>query len=81
MAEVRRKKGESFEGLYRRFQRRTQESGKLLQAKKVRFHAPSLTKTKRKKSALHRIETRARLLYLAKIGKLSPEESRRLTWR
>lgn len=37
MAEVKRKKGETFDALYRRFQRRIQSSGKILQAKKIRF--------------------------------------------
>ncbi|MBI4133292.1 hypothetical protein HY478_01630 [Candidatus Uhrbacteria bacterium] len=81
MSDVRRKKGESFESFYRRFQRRTQDSGKLIQAKRVRFHASAPTKSSQKQSALHRIEARKRFEYLAKIGKLPPARTRRPSWR
>lgn len=74
MAEVRRKKGESFDSLLRRFKRRIQQSGKLIQAKKVRFHAAPATKRKRRTSALHRLEVAREREYLEKIGKLPVEE-------
>ena len=37
MLEVKRKDGESFESLIRRFTKKTIQSGKILQAKKIRF--------------------------------------------
>ncbi|MFC1787943.1 30S ribosomal protein S21, partial [Patescibacteria group bacterium] len=37
--EVKRRKGESFEALLRRFGRRIQQSGKMLEARKLRFYA------------------------------------------
>lgn len=71
--EVKRKKGETFEGLLRRFQTRIKESGKILQAKKIRFYASAKNKNLRRKSALeklHRTETRE---FLKKIGRLKEE--------
>ncbi len=74
MAEVKRKRGESFESMLRRFQRRIIQSGRLLQAKKVRFHARDKSKTARKESALRRLELRAKREYLIRTGKLREED-------
>lgn len=73
MVNVKRKKGESFEGLYRHFSRRVQQSGCVLELKKGRFHAVKPSKTKRKQSALRRLQVRAKREYLAKIGQLVDE--------
>ena len=70
MVNVKRKKGESFESLYRRFSRRVQQSGNLLQTRKIRFHQDDPNKTKVKKSALRRLATGARRAYLLRIGQL-----------
>lgn len=77
MQEISRKKGENFDNLLRRFKRRVQQSGTLLQAKKVRFHAHDVNKTRRKKSALHRIAVSKERDFLTKTGKLRDEEPRR----
>lgn len=74
MIDVRRKKGESFDNLLRRFKRRVQQSGQLLQAKKVRFHQNDPNKTRRKRSALHRISVAEEREYLTKTGKLPDDE-------
>ena len=37
MAEAKRKKNETFESLLRRFNKKLMQSGKLLQAKKIRY--------------------------------------------
>lgn len=76
MVEVKRKKGESFEGVLRRFSRRLQQSGKQLEVRKYRFHAPKLSKTKQKASALRKIEIRVKRDYLARIGQLKEEEKK-----
>lgn len=76
MAGVTKRRGESFEGLLRRFRRRIQMSGRLLQAKKVRFHKPTLNKAEIKKSALRRLELAKHYEELRKMGKL-PEDNRR----
>lgn len=68
--EVRRKNGESFESLIRRFTKKTIQSGKILQAKKVRFFNKDKTKREQKEGALRRMDINSRLDYLKRIGKL-----------
>lgn len=76
MAEIKRKKNESFEAFMRRVKKRWQQSGKILQVKKIRYYTGTQSKTRRKKSALHRIEKSEKIEYLKKIGRL-PEEMMR----
>jgi ribosomal protein S21 len=71
--EVKRKRGETFESLMRRFSRRVQQSGKLLQAKKIRFHTKDKSKNLQRASALRREEIKQKREYLKKIGKLKEE--------
>ena len=77
MVEVRRKKSESFESLLRRFTRRMQESGKVLQAKKIRFFNEKPNKTQARASALRREEKRVMRNYLLRAGKLVEEHEGR----
>lgn len=70
MVNVKRKKGESFESLYRRFSRRVQQSGSMIEVRKNRFHESEPNETKVKKSALRRLVSRARREYLIRIGQL-----------
>ena len=70
MLEVKRKDNESFESLIRRFTKKTIQSGKLIQAKKVRYYKRLLSKTALKAKALRREETQKNREYLRKIGKL-----------
>jgi len=74
MTEVKRKEGESFESLLRRFNSRVQMSGRILQAKKVRFLAKPLNKTKKKAAALKRRGIKEKIDYLLKTGKLKEED-------
>ncbi|MFA6993344.1 MAG: 30S ribosomal protein S21 [Patescibacteria group bacterium] len=76
MSEVKRKKGESFEALLRRFNKTTIRSGRILQAKKIQFYRKPKNKSARKTSALRSKELREKREYLRKIGKL-PEEYQR----
>lgn len=69
MLEVRRKDGESFEALIRRFTKKTIQSGKILQAKKVRFFTKPKTRRELKESALRRQQMNAKVEYLKRIGK------------
>ncbi len=71
--EVKRKRGETFESMMRRFSRRVQQSGKLLQAKKIRFHTSEKSRNLQKASALRREEIKKKREYLKKIGKLKDE--------
>ncbi|HLC89996.1 MAG TPA: 30S ribosomal protein S21 [Patescibacteria group bacterium] len=73
MAEVKRKKGETFESLMRRFHKKLQQSGRLLQSRKIRFYERPKSKTKIRREALRRISIRQKREYLKKIGKLKEE--------
>lgn len=76
MVEVKRRKGESFDSLLRRFNRRVQQSGRLLEARKIRFHSKDPNKTKVRESALHRLTAKAKREYLMKVGQYVEEERR-----
>lgn len=76
MAEVRRKKGESFESFMRRFSKKVQQSGRLLQVRKIRFHSKKKNKTAARAAASRRAEITAKRDYLKKIGKLVEEPTR-----
>lgn len=73
MSEVKRKKGETFESLLRRFSKRMIQSGKILQAKKIRFLTKGANKNLNKKLALRRLKIKTQKDYLKKIGKLIEE--------
>lgn len=79
LAEVKRKKGESFEALMRRFSKKIQQSGKLIQSRKVRYHESKKNKTKIRESAARRQKIESKREYLKKIGKLveEPRNNRR----
>ena len=74
--EVKRKKGETFEGMMRRFSRRVQQSGKLLQAKKIRFYEPEKSRNLQRVSALRREDIKKKREYLKKVGKLKDEDTK-----
>ncbi|MCX6744068.1 MAG: 30S ribosomal protein S21 [Candidatus Parcubacteria bacterium] len=73
MTEVKRKKSETFESLLRRFNKRMIQSGKILQAKKVRFKTKATNKNLAKQLALRRLKIKTKKDYLRKIGKLIEE--------
>ncbi|OGY48918.1 MAG: hypothetical protein A2663_01760 [Candidatus Buchananbacteria bacterium RIFCSPHIGHO2_01_FULL_46_12] len=75
MAEVKRKKSETFESLLRRFHKKLQQSGRLIQSRKIRFYEPPKSRTKIKREALRRKEITVKREYLKKIGKLKEEKS------
>ena len=76
MAETKRKKGESFESLLRRFKKRIQQSGILLQSRKIQYYARPKSKNKRKADALRRMQITEEREYLKKIGRLPEDELR-----
>lgn len=73
MPEIKRKPKESFEGFMRRFTKAVQDSGRLLQAKKIRFTSKEKSRPERRKDALKRESIRLKKEYLKKIGKLKEE--------
>lgn len=76
MSEIKRKRGESFESFMRRVKRQWQRSGKLLQAKKIKFYNPKKSKGVQHKQSVKRAKLLAKTNYLRKIGKLPPEDER-----
>jgi ribosomal protein S21 len=76
VVDVKKKKGERFDSLLRRFNKRVIESGKIFQARKIRFHERTQNKRRLKERALRRMELSEKREWLRKTGQL-PEETRR----
>ena len=76
MVETKRRKSESFEGMHRRFSRRVQLSGRILEKRKHRFFARAVSDNATKESALRRKSIREKRDYLMKIGKLIEKKRR-----
>jgi ribosomal protein S21 len=72
--EVKKREGESVEGLLRRFTKRVQQSGVIIRTKKRRFYTPPKTKRELRADALRRVAIRQRREYLRKTGQLTEEE-------
>ena len=70
MVEVKRKKGENFDSLLRRFQRRIQQSGNSIEVRGRRFRQSPRNKNYIHKSALRRERKRQQYEYLYKTGQL-----------
>jgi ribosomal protein S21 len=75
MVEAKRKRGETFDSMLRRFNKKIQQSGKMLQAKKIRFQAERKSRSEKRKNVLRRIQIRENKEYLKKIGRLKEEET------
>ena len=73
MVEVKRKKIESFEALLRRFNRIVQQSGKILQARNIRFRQEEKSRTKKKASALRREQLKDKREFMLKTGQLKDD--------
>ena len=73
MTEVKRKKGETFESFLRRFNKKVQQSGKLIQSRKIRFHEPEKSRNRLKEAALRRNRISVQREYLKKTGKLKED--------
>ncbi|OGY35427.1 MAG: 30S ribosomal protein S21 [Candidatus Andersenbacteria bacterium RIFCSPHIGHO2_12_FULL_45_11b] len=70
MLEVQKRDNENSEGLIRRFTRVVQQSGVLLQAKKVRYHEKKKSKMKVREEAQRRGELQAERDRLIKLGEI-----------
>jgi ribosomal protein S21 len=70
LVEVKKKDGESFESLLRRFNRKIQQSGVLVRARKIRFYAPGRSRNLLREDALRRAANREKREELKKLGKL-----------
>jgi ribosomal protein S21 len=79
VSEIKRKKNESFESFMRRVKRIWQQSGKVLQARKVQFFEESKSKNVQRKNTVKRLQMKAKLDYLLKVGRLPAEMQEKLT--
>jgi small subunit ribosomal protein S21 len=69
LVEVKRKDGESFESLLRRFNRKIQQSGVLVRARKTRFFEPIKSRNLLREDAIKRSIMRVEREELKKLGK------------
>lgn len=76
MIEVKRKENESIGSLLRRFSKKVQQSGLLIQARNSRFKEKTKSRTERRKSALRRNQLITEKERLRKLGKLEEEFSK-----
>ena len=72
MVEVKRRDGESFESLLRRFNRKIQQSGVLVRARKIQFYEPPKSRNLARVSARRRAELSEQREALKKLGKPTP---------
>lgn len=77
MVEVTKKKGETFESMFRRFTRHIVKSSKILEAKHRRFRVKDDNKNKMKANKLVRLGMSEKRKYLEKIGKIDEKDRRR----
>jgi small subunit ribosomal protein S21 len=72
LVEVKKKDNESFDSLLRRFNRKIQQSGVLIRARKIRFFEPPKSRNLQKVAARRRSQIKAQKEELKKQGKLVP---------
>lgn len=70
MVEVKKKDGESFESLLRRFNRKIQQSGVLVRARRIRFFEPAKSKLFIREDARRRAGVKEKREELKKSGKM-----------
>ncbi len=68
MMEVKKRENETASSLIYRFTKRTQQSGILREVKKRRFETRSISRLKRRRSAIHRAEKRVEFVRAKKLG-------------
>lgn len=77
MIDIKRKKGESFEAMLRRFNKRVQSSGLMPEVRSRRHHKKDPNKNQRRGGALRRLEIGVKRAYLEKIGMLVEEKKKK----
>lgn len=74
MVEVKKKDNESFDSLLRRFNRKIQQSGVLIRARRIRFFEAPKSRNLQKVAARRRSQIKAEKEELKKMGKpLAPK--------
>lgn len=79
VVEVKKKDGESFESLLRRFNRKIQQSGILVRARKIQFYSREKSRNLARVSARRRAELREEREALRRMGKAVPYKFARRT--
>ena len=74
MPEIKRKSNEAFESFFRRFTKAIQQSGKIIQSRKIKFLEKDQSRNEQKKSALRKIGIQKEQEYLKKIGKFEDKK-------
>jgi small subunit ribosomal protein S21 len=69
VVEVKKKDNESFENLLRRFNRKVQQSGILVRARKIRFFEPPKSRNLQRVAARRRTQIKAQKEEQKKLGK------------
>lgn len=73
MIQVRKKDKENAESLIRRFSRRIQQSGVLMQARRTRFQGDKKSKQEQRNEALYKVKIRKEINKLKKIDRFDNE--------
>jgi ribosomal protein S21 len=76
MIEVKKKDRETSESLIRRFSRRVQQSGVLVQARRVRFRAEEKSKRQVREGAMYKEKVKKVVDKLKKMGKFDDQNFR-----
>jgi hypothetical protein len=76
MIEVKKKDRETSESLIRRFSRRVQQSGVLMQARRARFRAEEKSKRELRAGAMYKAKVKKIVNKLKKMGKFDEENFR-----
>ena len=76
MIEVKKKERETSESLIRRFSRRVQQSGVLVQARKTRFRKDEKSKREIREGAMYKAKVKKVVDKLKKMGKFDEENFR-----
>ena len=69
MVEVKKKENESFDSLLRRFNRKIQQSGVLIRARRIRFFEPPKSRNLQKVAARRRSQIKSQKEELKKLGR------------
>lgn len=77
MVEVKRKDNESFDNLLRRFNRKIQQSGVLVRARKTRFFTPAKSRNLERSTAQRRSELKEIREEMKRLGKPIKTRGRR----
>lgn len=78
MIEVKKKDRESSESLIRRFSRRVQQSGVLVQARRARFRKEEKTRRQMREGAMYKEKVKKVVDRLKKMGKFDEENFRNI---